>query len=87
MLAVLPSAIEVMTAFAQSEDDPGFYWAAVSRVLADDAGKLAAGPGPVAQLTFGLTALAGILLDELSDQTGREPDQILAAVHRRYLAA
>ena len=87
MVAVLPSAIEVMTAFTQSEDNPDFYWAAVSRVLADDTSTQTAGPGPVAQLTFGLTALAGILLDELSACTGREPDQILAVVHRRYLAA
>ncbi len=85
MCEVLPPAIEVMTAFGQSGDDPGFYWQAVQRVLADahDGPPRA---DPVARLTFGLTALAGILLDDLSANSGRAPGQILADLHRRYLA-
>jgi len=83
---VLPPALEVMTAFTQSADDPGFYWQAVQRVLAD-ARNGPPGADAVAQLTFGLTALAGILLDDLSASNGKEPVQILAELHRRYLSS
>ena len=86
MSEVLPPALEVMTAFSQSDNDPSFYWQAVQRVLADTRGR-PPGADPVAQLTFGLTALAGILLDDLSASSGREPVHILAELHRRYLAA
>jgi hypothetical protein len=87
MKEVLPPALEVMTAFSQSDDDPGFYWRAVQRVLTDTSSTGQSGSDPVAQLTFGLTALAGILLDDLSASSGQEPTQILAELHRRYLAA
>ncbi len=83
---VLPEALEVMTAFTQSRDDPGFYWQAVQRVLAD-ATETNDPALPVTRLTFGLSALAGILLDDLSAASGQEPASILAEVHRRYLAA
>ncbi len=84
--AVLPQALEVMTAFTQSRGDPAFYWDAIARVLAD-AESADDNATPVARLTFGLSALAGILLDDLSAASGQEPAQILADVHRRYLAA
>ena len=74
---VLPPALEVMTAFTQSSDDPGFFWQAIQRVLGEpqeggDPGEALAG------LTFGLSALSGILLEE--DQA-----QVLADIHRSYL--
>lgn len=79
--ALLP-ALEVLTAFTQSHGDPGFYWQAIQRVLTDEGGT-----DNTAQLTFGLSALAGILLDDLSAANGQEPAEILADIHRRYLAA
>jgi len=86
MLAgVLPPALEVMTAFTQSGDDPGFFWDAVQRVLGDplDGGD----PGEtLALLTFGLSALSGILLAEIAEATGRDQAQVLADIHRGYLA-
>jgi len=85
MAEMLLPALEVMTAFTQSHDDPGFYWQAIQRVLADHRGTDEA--TAVAGLTFGLSALAGILLDDLGATTGREPAQILTELHRRYLAA
>jgi len=86
MLAgVLPPALEVMTAFTQSSEDPGFFWQAVQRVLGDplDGGD----PGEaLARLTFGLSALSGILLEEIAEATGRDQAQVLADIHRGYLA-
>ena len=82
---MLLSALEVMTSFTQSRANPGFYWQAAQRVLADDHGE--DGAAPAAHLTFGLCALAGILLDDLSTATGEEPARILADLHRRYLAS
>lgn len=82
---VLLPALEVMTAFTHSRGDPAFYWQAIQRVLTDNNGTDNA--TTVTQLTFGLSALAGILLDDLSATTGQEPAEILASVHRRYLAA
>jgi len=85
MLAgVLPPALEVMTAFTQSGEDPGFFWDAVQRVLGD---PLEGGdPGEsVARLTFGLSALSGILLEEIAEATGRDQAQVLADIHRGYL--
>jgi hypothetical protein len=83
--AVLPPAIEVMTAFTQSGDDPGFYWHAVQRVLTDGAagGDTARA---TAELTFGLSALAGILLEDLARTTGRAPTEILSDLHRHYVS-
>ena len=87
MLAgVLPPALEVMTAFTQSDEDPEFFWAAVERVLGDplDGGE----PGEtLARLTFGLSALSGILLEEIAEVTGRDQAQVLADIHRGYLAS
>jgi hypothetical protein len=87
MLAgLLPPALELMTAFTQSDDDPGFFWQAVQRVLGEALAD--ANPGrAMAEVTFGLSALSGILLDQLADATGRDRTEILADVHRIYLDA
>jgi hypothetical protein len=85
MLAgVLPPALEVMTAFTQAGEDPGFFWHAVQRVLGDpvDGGDPAES---FARLTFGLSALSGILLEEVAEATCREQAQVLADIHRGYL--
>ena len=82
---VLPPALEVMTAFTQSREDPAFFWQAIQRVIAEplDGGE----PAEVlARLTFGLSALSGILLEEVAEATGRDQTQILADIHRSYLA-
>jgi hypothetical protein len=86
MLAgVLPPALEVMTAFTQAGEDPGFFWHAVERVLGDPLDGSDAGE-TLARLTFGLSALSGILLEEVARATGRDQVQILADIHRGYLA-
>ena len=86
MLAgVLPPALEVMTAFTQSREDPSFFWQAVQRVMDEPLG----GGDPadaLAGLTFGLSALSGILLEQVAEATGRDQVQVLADIHRSYLA-
>ena len=82
---VLPPALEVMTAFTQSRDDPSFFWQAVQRVVGEplDGGDPAEA---LAGLTFGLSALSGILLEQVAEATGRDRVQILSDIHRCYLA-
>ena len=81
---VLPPALEVMTAFTQSRDDPSFFWQAVERVMGEPAGG--GDPGDaLAGLTLGLSALSGILLEQVAEATGRDQVQILADIHRSYL--
>ena len=83
---VLPPALEVMTAFTQSRDDPSFFWQTVQRVMAEPL----AGGNPaeaLAGLTFGLSALSGILLEQVAEATGRDQIQVLADIHRSYLAS
>jgi hypothetical protein len=75
-----------MTDFTQSETDPGFFWQAMHCVV----GESLAGDDPataVAQLLFAQSALAGIQLDWLADHSGRSTTELLADVHRDYLAA
>jgi hypothetical protein len=82
---VLPPALEVMTAFTQSRDDPSFFWQAVERVMGEPLG----GGDPaeaLAGLTLGLSALSGILLEEVAEATGRDQVQVLADIYRSYLA-
>ncbi len=82
---VLPPALEVMTAFTQSRDDPSFFWQAVERVMGEplDGGNPAEA---MAGLTLGLSALSGILLEEVAKATGRDQLQVLADIYRSYLA-
>jgi len=82
---VLPPALEVMTAFTQSGEDPGFFWHAVQRVLSDPLDGGDTGEA-LARLAFGLSALSGILLDEVAEATGRDQARVLADIHRGYLA-
>ena len=82
---LLPSALELMTAFTQSREDPAFFWQAVQRVVSEplDGGE----PAEVmARLTFGLSALSGILLDEIAQATGRDQTEVLADIYRSYLS-
>ena len=70
--AVLPPALEVLTAWsiAEIEADPSVFHQAMDRALGD----AAAAPDPLrapAQMMFGLSSLSGILLDELAQITGR----------------
>lgn len=82
--SLLPPALELMTAFTQSKDDPAFYWQAMQRVIGDAMSTDDPARG-MAEVVFGLSALSGILLDQLSDTTGSEQSDLLAAVHRAYL--
>ncbi len=83
---MLPPALEVLTAWsiAETEADPAVFRQAMNRAIGDAAGS----PDPLhglAQMMFGLSALSGILLDELVGATGRSRGEVLHAVHLRYL--
>ena len=85
--AVLPPALEVLTAWsiAETEADPSVFWHAMNRALND---ATTADPlRGVSETIFGLSCLAGILLDELAETTGRSRTEVLHAIHLRYLAA
>ncbi|WP_250281028.1 MULTISPECIES: hypothetical protein [unclassified Frankia] len=82
----LPVAIEVMTAYTDSADDPGFFWASVQRVMADGAER-ADPAAAVAELVLGLSTLCGITLDHLAERAGPDsgPRDVLAAIQRAYV--
>jgi hypothetical protein len=69
----------MVTAWAHARDDPGFYWAAAQRVMADVTATDAR-PDALAQLIFALSALGGILLGQLADYQGEEPSAVLLAI-------
>ncbi|BCB77181.1 hypothetical protein GCM10022251_57300 [Phytohabitans flavus] len=82
--AVLPAALELTTAYTAASDDPSLYWQTMRRVL----GESMDGADPataMAQLIFGLSALSGILLDDLAEHTGQDRAALLAEIHRAYL--
>lgn len=84
VVAVLPPALELMTAFSCSRDDPALFWQTVQRLLGES--MTGADPGrALAELVFGVSALSGILLDQLAQATDRDQAQILANIHRSYL--
>jgi hypothetical protein len=83
---VLPPALEVLTAWsiAETEADRAVFHQAMNRTITD----AATAPDPLrglAEMMFGLSALSGILLDELAEVTGRSRGEVLHAVHLRYL--
>jgi hypothetical protein len=88
MRAVLPSALEVLTAWsiAETEADPSVFRHAMNRALGDAAATADPLRG-LSAMIFGLSSLSGILLDELAQSTGRSRGEVLHAVHRRYLNA
>jgi hypothetical protein len=85
LAALLPPAIEVLTAWSVAEDgDPAEFTAAMDRVIND----VTTSPDPrkaLARLMFGQTSLAGVLLDEIAELTGSSREDVLQAVHRRYV--
>jgi cyanophycinase-like exopeptidase len=83
---VLPAALEVLTAWsiAETEADPSVFRHAMDRTI----GEAASAQEPLrglAEMMFGLSALSGILLDELAQATDRSRGEVLHAVHLRYL--
>lgn len=84
--AVLPPALEVLTAWsiAETEADPTIFHHAMNRAFGDAAGAQDPWRG-LADMMFGLSSLSGILLDELAEVTGRSRGEVLRAVHLRYL--
>jgi hypothetical protein len=84
LAAVLPPALELMTAYTSSGTDPRFFWDAMRRVVGDS--LTGADPArAVAELLFGLSAVSGILLDQLAEAGDRSPGELLQDLHRDYL--
>jgi hypothetical protein len=83
----LPVAIEVMTAYTDSADDPEFFWRSVQRVMADGAGRDNPAAA-MAELVLGLSTLCGITLDHLAERSGPDtgPRDVLAAIRRAYVS-
>jgi hypothetical protein len=84
LAAVLPAALELMTAYTSSGADPRFFWEAMRRVV----GESLTGADParaIAELLFGLSAVGGILLDQLAGAVERSPNELLQDLHREYL--
>jgi hypothetical protein len=75
----LRPAAELVTAWTQARSDPGFYWAAVQRVMQDVTAPDAPGDA-LAELIFGLSSLGGILLDQLARESGQDPSRVLTAI-------
>jgi len=83
---VLPPALELLAAWsiAETEADPSVFRHAMDRTISD--ATTSQHPlGWLAEIMFGLSALSGILLDELAEVTGRSRSEVLHAVHLRYL--
>ncbi|GAA1772539.1 hypothetical protein [Luedemannella helvata] len=86
LATVLPPALELATAYAASEGDPALFVTTMRRVV--DESMQATDPSTAtAQLLFGMSALCGILLDDLADHEGTDRAAVLAQVHRLYLAS
>lgn len=86
MHAVLPPALEIMTAWsiAETDADPAVFHQAMNRTIGDAARSEEPVRG-LAQMMFGLSSLSGILLDDLAESTCRSRGEVLQAVRRRYL--
>ncbi|MGH3916256.1 MAG: hypothetical protein ACRDTC_23040 [Pseudonocardiaceae bacterium] len=86
MHTVLPPALEVLTAWsiAETDEDPAVFHQTIHRAIGD-AARCGDPVRGLAQMMFGLSALAGILLDELGRASGRSHCEVLQAVHHRYL--
>jgi hypothetical protein len=86
MHAVLPAALEVLSAWsiAETEADPAVFHQAMDRTIGDAVSGVEPLRG-LAQVIFGMSSLSGILLDELAGVTGRSRGEVLHAVHVRYL--
>ena len=84
LATVLPPALELATAYTQSEQDPALFIETMRRVV----GESLQAQDPLAatgQLLFGLSALCGILLDDLAERAGVDRAAVLAEVHRLHL--
>lgn len=84
--AVLPPALEVLTAWsiAETEAEPAVFRQAMDRAIGDATDSQDPLRG-LAEMIFGLSSLSGILLDELAEVSGRSRGDVLHAVHLRYL--
>lgn len=83
--SVLPSALEIVTAWAASEtDDPALFRQTLERVLREVFAEEDPGRA-VAELIFGMSSISGILLGELSEQTGASREQIIQRIRENYL--
>lgn len=87
MAACLPVAIEIMTAYTDSADDPTFFWESVQRVMADGAQRTNPAAA-MAELVLGLATLCGITLNDLADRSGSDvaARDILRDIRRGYVS-
>ncbi|WP_239308199.1 MULTISPECIES: hypothetical protein [unclassified Frankia] len=87
MAACLPVAIEIMTAYTDSVDDPAFFWESVQRVMTDGAQRINPAAA-MAELVLGLATLCGITLNDLADRSGSDlaARDILRDIQRTYVS-
>ena len=73
----LPKAIEVLTAWTESDKNPDFVWQRVMEAVE-------AGADEEVEMTVGLMKLASILLVKLSRATGKAEGTLLQEIALKY---
>ena len=81
----LPRALELLTAWSIGENgEAEFFDEALDRAVVD-AMKADDPLRSTAEILFGLSSLAGLLLDEWAKSTGQTHSQVLNAVHNQHV--
>lgn len=73
----LPKAIEVLTAWTESDKNPDLVWERVMQAVE-------AGAEEEVEMTLGLMKLASILLVRLSGATGKSQGKLLQEIALKY---
>jgi hypothetical protein len=83
----MPPALELLTAWSIGENgEAEFFDEALDRAVAD-ALRTDDPTRHTTEILFGLSSVAGLLLDELAIATGRTHSQVLNALHNEHVAA
>jgi hypothetical protein len=83
----LPPALELLTAWSIGENgEAEFFDQALDRAVAD-ALRTDDPTRNTAEILFGLSTVAGLLLEELASATGRTHSQVLNALHNQHVVA
>ncbi len=81
----LPPALELLTAWSIGENgEAEFFDEALDRAVGD-ALRTDDPSRRTAEILFGLSTVAGLLLEELASATGRNHSQVLNALHNQHV--